>query len=66
MTIDKESGEEGFAITREVREVRFSLGKLLEELEEEQKSSILAKDSVDQLEISNLFEKKKRERRTKK
>lgn len=66
MTIDKETGEEGFAITREVREVRFSLGKLLEELEEEQKSSILAKDSVDQLEISNLFEKKKRERRTKK
>ena len=45
-----------------LREVRYSLKELLEKMENERTDSILAKEMVDQSEISELFKSKSTKR----
>jgi len=66
MTIDKSLSKDSSTSVIDVQKVRFSLEKLLGELKLERRISALARESVDQTDISNLFEKKKRVRRAKK
>jgi len=46
----------------EIQEVRYSLPKLLQELQIERTSSVFAKEILDQVEISKIFIQKKRAR----
>lgn len=48
-----------------VGEVRFSLKKLMQEVDEERRLSSSAKQFVDQTEISSIFLQKRRKRRGK-
>jgi hypothetical protein len=45
-----------------IQEVRYSLPKLLRELQIERTSSVFSKEILDQVEISKLFVQKKRAR----
>ncbi|RKX35204.1 MAG: hypothetical protein DRP71_04475 [Verrucomicrobia bacterium] len=45
-----------------VQEVRYSLPKLLHELQVERTSSVFSKEILDQVEISKIFAQKKRAR----
>lgn len=45
-----------------LREVRYSLRMLLEELKEEQKDSVFGQEMVDQDEIVKLFARKRKKR----
>ena len=49
------------ALTK-IQEVRYSLPKLLSELQVERTSSVFSKEILDQVEISKIFVQKKRAR----
>ena len=46
----------------EIQEIRYSLPKLLRELQIERTSSVFSKEILDQVEISKIFAQKKRAR----
>ena len=48
-----------------LHEVRYSLADLLEEVQAEKETSTLGQEIVDQIEISKLFNRKKKVRRGK-
>jgi hypothetical protein len=49
-------------VLTEIQEVRYSLPKLLQELQIERTSSVFSKEILDQVEISKIFAQKKRAR----